>query len=668
MKQTARTYRRPLASLLFAIAIGLLGTARFSSAMQPPAAESDTVKANETPAKRATRLLAQSRPAGDVQYASQLVQTAREVGRDGDLETALQLLLAALDHYSADKSAVHHPAIFTVRSGIVSAAWQLKEHELVVDQGEALILMPGTNDQVSTRVGVMQMRAKSLNLLGRYAESLIATRQLALATDSQSPAAEHSLVVGAAALRAGQPQVAEEAYQLYLTLMPDGSRRADAELGIAWAAVSGAHPPEQAERLLSQFVAAYPDHRDVPHAIAARAGVLERLGQRDEATQMRLTVLADYPDSMAANQVLDALVLEMSSPWPDAVRARWKQRLDTHTAQSPVISAAIYEKLLSGSLESGDDPLWQSTVGAILKSDDDGRLTSEVLNRLSVSNDVAGAGNSSSQTHVAEHLSLDLLGYLIDVGNGSEQASVPAACESACRWAGTSGRWTMLAMLAEDLAVPDRDEALTMRRGLAIDRMIAESLMQTHRSSEALPWWIAIIDAWQCDDFPTLIRAAETAVAFGAADDASERLQAAKAAAGEDEFKVSLTRMLEAELAIRRARLDEARDLLGVIVRATETTAELRPRAQWLIGETYFLQQKYAEAIDAYRRVDALDSTGQWAAVALLQAGKSFEKLARPREAATCYTALLTRFADLPHAQHARTRLAQIGGEGVLRR
>jgi TolA-binding protein len=87
-----------------------------------------------------------------------------------------------------------------------------------------------------------------------------------------------------------------------------------------------------------------------------------------------------------------------------------------------------------------------------------------------------------------------------------------------------------------------------------------------------------------------------------------------------------------------------------------------------LIGETYFLQQKYAEAIDAYRRVDTLDASGDWAAVALLQAGKSFEKLARPREAATCYTALLTRFADLPHANHARTRLAQLGGDAAIRR
>lgn len=706
MKQTARSYRQPLSSrrvtahLVATVWVAIVGWSsghcHLTSAMQtaaPPSstADSDTAPTNETAATRGASLLAQPRPAGDIRHANLLVQTARTAGREGDLETALRLLNAALEHYLADPSADHHASIFTVRTGIVSAAWQLKDYPLVVAQSESLLKMPAMGDDSNARIGVMQMLAKSTSLLGRHGQSLEVTRQLAGASDvARSLAAEHSLVIGAAALRGGQPQVAAEAYQLYLEKMPGGSRVADAELGIAWAAVSAGQSPEQADQLLSRFISGHPEHRDLPHAIAARAGVLDRLGQSETATQLRLAILADYPDSVAATGVLDDLILAMAAPWPEPVRSQWQRRLDAITPQTPKISATIYESLLVGSLASSDDPLWRSAVAALVKSDSDGKLTSEVLDRLSAPGGVDVAEAADKRLRVAEHLAIDLLGQLIDLANATntteasdttekraerigQQAdrparSVPAACESACRWAGASGRWTMLAMLATDLAVPDRQDESTMRRGAAIDRMVAESLMQTHRGVEAMPWWLAIIDAWQCDDFPTLIRAAETAVAFGSIDVASGRLEAAKVAAAEDGFKVSLTRMLEAELAIRRARLDEARDLLAVIVRATETTAELRPRAQWLIGETYFLQQKYAEAIDAYRRVDTLDATGQWAALALLQAGKSFEKLARPREAATCYTALLTRFADLPHANHARTRLAQLGGDPTLRR
>jgi tetratricopeptide (TPR) repeat protein len=275
--------------------------------------------------------------------------------------------------------------------------------------------------------------------------------------------------------------------------------------------------------------------------------------------------------------------------------------------------------------------------------------------------------------HVAEHLAIDLLGRMVDhqaggAGAGAAGAAIPAGCESACRWLGATGRWSILAIVADQSASPDPSKPETLSRGVAIDRLLAESLMQTRRGRDAMLWWTAIIDAWQCDDFPTLIRGAETAVAYGDIDSAQSRLEAAQTAAGDDAFRSSLVRMLEAEMAIRRARMDEARDLLAGIVRAGDTVAELRPRAQWMIGETYFLQQKYNEAIDAYRRVDALDAEGEWAAAALLQAGKSFEKLSRSREAATCYTALLSRFANLPHANQARTRLAQLGGDPSLRR
>ncbi len=83
-------------------------------------------------------------------------------------------------------------------------------------------------------------------------------------------------------------------------------------------------------------------------------------------------------------------------------------------------------------------------------------------------------------------------------------------------------------------------------------------------------------------------------------------------------------------------------------------------RAQWLIGETHYLQQEFADAIEAYRRVEGIDPGGMWVSAALIQAGKSFEQLGRTREAAVCYGNLLSRFADTSHAELARRRLAAI--------
>ena len=50
--------------------------------------------------------------------------------------------------------------------------------------------------------------------------------------------------------------------------------------------------------------------------------------------------------------------------------------------------------------------------------------------------------------------------------------------------------------------------------------------------------------------------------------------------------------------------------------------------AQWMIGESFFHQEKYAEALAEYLRVDDRYPFPRWQAAALLQAGKCHERLA----------------------------------------
>lgn len=676
-----RLYAGPTSVVSRAMVVVLIGHGVFTG-MVPgtvsvsATAEQPGVPGGDSPddlAAIAARLLGHPRPvADDPSFGPELIRTARAVGRSGDLETAVELLSVAVEHYQSGRIDEHQAAMMTARLGIASAGWQLARYDLVIEHAAGLLATPETVGDANQRVAAGQLLAKALHQTGRYEESLAAARRLSETSPvAKSLATEQAMAIGGSALRAGQHAVAIDAYHFYLTEMPGGGRSGDAALGLAWAAASGAEDPERAERRLSKFIADYPDHRDIPHAIAAQAKLLDQLGKGDLAAQCRLRVLAEHGQSDASIAVLDESVLATEAPWPDAVRAGWLDRLDritrprpnrgTDAVPRPAIRTDVMERLFVGSLAQSDDAFWRATLAALLAFDDDGTRTSEVLDRM------ADAG------HVAEHLAIDLLGQMVDhQGNGATAGpaggAIPAGCESACRWLGSTGRWSMLAIVVDQSVSPDSAKPETLSRGVAIDRLLAESLMQTRRGQDAMLWWAAIIDTWQCDDFPTLIRGAETSVAYGDIDSAQRRLQAAQAAAGDDAFRSSLVRMLEAELAIRRARMDEARDLLAGIVRAGDTVAELRPRAQWMIGETYFLQQKYNEAIDAYRRVDALDAEGEWAAAALLQAGKSFEKLSRSREAATCYTALLSRFANLPHANQARTRLAQLSGEPSLRR
>jgi TolA-binding protein len=86
----------------------------------------------------------------------------------------------------------------------------------------------------------------------------------------------------------------------------------------------------------------------------------------------------------------------------------------------------------------------------------------------------------------------------------------------------------------------------------------------------------------------------------------------------------------------------------------TETAA----MAQWMIGETYFHQDEYRHAIEAYHRVETLYNFPQWKAAALLQSGKCHERMNQPKHAVTLYAQLLKELPDSEYADEASRRMS----------
>lgn len=85
----------------------------------------------------------------------------------------------------------------------------------------------------------------------------------------------------------------------------------------------------------------------------------------------------------------------------------------------------------------------------------------------------------------------------------------------------------------------------------------------------------------------------------------------------------------------------------------TETAA----MAQWMIGETYFHQDEYRHAIEAYHRVETLYNFPHWKAAALLQSGKCHERMNQPKHAVTLYAQLLKELPDSEYADEASRRM-----------
>jgi TolA-binding protein len=80
-------------------------------------------------------------------------------------------------------------------------------------------------------------------------------------------------------------------------------------------------------------------------------------------------------------------------------------------------------------------------------------------------------------------------------------------------------------------------------------------------------------------------------------------------------------------------------------------------KAQFLIGETYFLEEKWEEAFLAYQKVYASYDFPEWQAPALLQSGKCDERLNQWKDAARTYAQLLHEFPQSEFAKEAQERL-----------
>lgn len=111
----------------------------------------------------------------------------------------------------------------------------------------------------------------------------------------------------------------------------------------------------------------------------------------------------------------------------------------------------------------------------------------------------------------------------------------------------------------------------------------------------------------------------------------------------------------------QEARFEDARAAYQNVIdspvgKRTETAA----MAQWMIGETYFHQEQYSLAAEAYHRTQTLYPYPQWQAAGLLQAGKCYEHLKQESDAISIYRQLLRDFPEATLAEQARRRLARM--------
>jgi TolA-binding protein len=103
-------------------------------------------------------------------------------------------------------------------------------------------------------------------------------------------------------------------------------------------------------------------------------------------------------------------------------------------------------------------------------------------------------------------------------------------------------------------------------------------------------------------------------------------------------------------------RFDEARDQYrrAIAGRSDENAA----KSQFMIGETYFHQKRFQEALREFLKVEILYAFPQWQSGALLEAAKCHESLQEWPRAAETYNRILEKYPKSSHAAEASERRA----------
>ncbi len=455
---------------------------------------------------------------------------------------------------------------------------------------------------------------------------------------------------GESALAAKEWDKASEQFEKAAAEATEPGLAGRARLGLGWAKLNNGKPGEAAE-VFARFVTENPRDPLAAEAALAEARAYETAKDADKARDAFGRVIRNYPESEQA---------------PLAALA--KARLLAE-AKRPGEAADAYKALvekppkeLAGRLDAilAD---WGWALIDAGKADEADKVFARLLEQYPESEAAADArvnlAESANQAGKHDEV-VKLLSPMAAPGAKAPARLVQSALYRLGRTQAETKDWTGAAKTLDRLTNdfpenPYRREVSLLRAEAALEAGDAEKANTLLEVIEKAPSDPNDPQGFSAAARRTRLQALLALKKWNEVVEAAEKLKKDSP----DDPRISEVEYARGRALQQLARWDEARASYEAVI-AARKGGDLVARAQLMIGETYFHQKEYHEAVRHFLKVDILYDARPWQAVALLEAGKAYEQLAQWDDAAKTYERLLSRFPGEPSANDAKSRLESV--------
>jgi TolA-binding protein len=556
-------------------------------------------RASGQPEKAAEALQAMTAAPGAAPDAQYLVGAGHaDAGRHAEAIPALEAYLAARPRGDVAPDALALLAIAQQETNDADAA-RATLAKLAAAFPDSPVLA-----RARLRLGESALGAK------RYDAAAGLLRDAATAADP-AVGARARVGLGWALLEGGHAAEAADAFAAAVEAKPAPALAADALLGRA-RALDEAGRPAEALQAYELLLANHKDSAAAPAGALARARLLARTGRPADAAEAFAAYLRDYPNPPPGGEPTDGVLAERGWALLDADRRAdaeivFRRLLDEHPTSPRAADARV--ALAEASQRAG-------------KLDEAESLLAPV---------VAPEGGFAPETVAAARFRLGLL--------RADRRD----------WAGAIKELDALLALQPEgpLAVKARfwTAEAALQSGDAAAAEAAFAALLAPPAPEGAAAWL-----------PTArLRHVESLVLLRRWQPALEEADALRRDVPDFPAKHELD-YARGQALQGLARFDEARDAYQAAIDAGRED-DYAARAQLMKGETYFHQEKYADALKEYLRVEYQYDAPTHQAAALLQAGKVAEELNRWTDAADFYEKATKKYPDEPAAKEAAERL-----------